>query len=435
MARYLFTTWDGGGTVAPELALAKRLLGRGHEVRVLSDPTIEDEARRAGCAFSPWTTAPHRTSRGREHDVVRDYETKNPMQMIARYVEDFLGAPARRWIADTCSVIDRHPVDAIVTDFGVPSPLIAAEARGLASALVLPNIWIYPTPGIPPMGPGFMPAAGPFGRMRDAVFRALTHRAFAKALPHFNAARADLGLEPVASAHTQMMKADRILVLTSPKFDFTSPAMPPQVRYAGPELDDPGWAESWRSPWRDDDPRPLVAVGLSSTFQDQVQTLRKIVEALAGMDVRAVVTLGIAVRPDEVPGKENVSVVPSAPHRDLFARASAVITHCGHGTMMKALSLGVPIVCMPMGRDQNDNAARVVHAGAGLRIQPTANVAAIRSAVKRVLSEPEFRAGSERLAGAIKRREGCVDAVDVLEEIVEKKGAKPRARTEHVAHA
>ena len=45
-------------------------------------------------------------------------------------------------------------------------------------------------------------------------------------------------------------------------------------------------------------------------------------------------------------------------------RAAAVVTHGGHGTMIKALAAGVPVVAMPMGRDQNDNAARLEASGA-----------------------------------------------------------------------
>ena len=49
---------------------ARLLVQRGHVVRVLADPTIEPEARATGCDFTPWTTAPHRTSRDRSADIV-----------------------------------------------------------------------------------------------------------------------------------------------------------------------------------------------------------------------------------------------------------------------------------------------------------------------------------------------------------------------------
>ena len=62
-ARFLLAAIDGGGTVPPAMGLAAELVRRGHEVRVLADPTIETSARSAGCTFSPWRDAPHITSR------------------------------------------------------------------------------------------------------------------------------------------------------------------------------------------------------------------------------------------------------------------------------------------------------------------------------------------------------------------------------------
>ena len=77
--RFLFTTWDGGGNVGPELAVARMLVARGNSVRVLADPTLEEEAKAAGCGFAPWTTAPHRTTRDKSGDIVRDYEFRNSL--------------------------------------------------------------------------------------------------------------------------------------------------------------------------------------------------------------------------------------------------------------------------------------------------------------------------------------------------------------------
>ena len=65
--------------------------------------------------------------------------------------------------------------------------------------------------------------------------------------------------------------------------------------------------------------------------------------------------------------------------------------------MTRALAAGVPLVCLPMGRDQLDVAARVVHAGAGVRLRPGAKPAAIGAAVERVISEPAFAAAAERI--------------------------------------
>src|SRR3954467_15234680 len=98
--RFLWVTWEGGGNVPPELCVARKLLRRGHQVRVLGDPTIEADARAAGCSFSPWVTAPHRTTRDRSGDLIKDYEVKNPMTAMRKYMNEFFAAPMPRWIGD-----------------------------------------------------------------------------------------------------------------------------------------------------------------------------------------------------------------------------------------------------------------------------------------------------------------------------------------------
>ena len=129
--------------------------------------------------------------------------------------------------------------------------------------------------------------------------------------------------------------------------------------------------------------------------------LQSVTTALGELPVRGVVTTGPAVPIETIRSPENVTVVERAPHSEVLRHASAVVTHAGHGTVIKALAAGVPVVAMPLGRDQLDNAARVVHHGAGLRLKPKAKPDAIAKAVRRLLDEPSFAAAAERMAAAI----------------------------------
>jgi UDP:flavonoid glycosyltransferase YjiC (YdhE family) len=45
---YLFVTWEGGGNVPPVLGTVRRLAARGHAVRVLTEPCLEQAVRQAG---------------------------------------------------------------------------------------------------------------------------------------------------------------------------------------------------------------------------------------------------------------------------------------------------------------------------------------------------------------------------------------------------
>ncbi len=97
-----------------------------------------------------------------------------------------------------------------------------------------------------------------------------------------------------------------------------------------------------------------------------------------------------------------------------------MICHCGHGSVMKALAAGVPLLCMPLGRDQLENAARVVWHGAGLRLDPGATIDEISTTLQRLLDEDQFRARARRLSQAIRSEVAQNIAVTELEKISRK---------------
>jgi UDP:flavonoid glycosyltransferase YjiC (YdhE family) len=97
----------------------------------------------------------------------------------------------------------------------------------------------------------------------------------------------------------------------------------------------------------------------------------------------------------------NVVIVHSAPHDIVMKQVSLVVTHGGHGTVARALSHGVPLLVIPMGRDQGDNAARVFAHGAGLTLTTDAAKEAIASAVIQLIAKPHFREAAARLGEVI----------------------------------
>jgi MGT family glycosyltransferase len=419
MTRYLLTTWEGGGCVPPELGLARRLIARGHQVRVLACPAVEPAARAAGCEFSPWVTAPHKHSLAPEEDIMRDWEFKNIFKLFAHVLDVFLCGPADKFAADTLAVLDKHPADVVLNDMLMLGAQMAAEKAKLPSAILVPNISMRPAKGVPAIGPGFLPATGPLGRLRDALLNKVGTRIWAKGLPALNRARGGLGLDPLRDIWAQYDRADRVLVMTSPTFDFVPPQPPANTVWVGPVLDDPSWAgSSWEPPWPATNADPIVLVGLSSTYQHQQDAIRNAIAALAKLPVRALVTIGPALAAENIASPApHVVVVKTAPHSQVLAKASLAITHCGHGTTIRALAAGVPLVCIPMGRDQNDTAARVVARGAGVRLTPTAPEPKIRKAVERVLAGPHYAAAARALADAIRREVGELDPIGILERL------------------
>jgi UDP:flavonoid glycosyltransferase YjiC (YdhE family) len=111
---------------------------------------------------------------------------------------------------------------------------------------------------------------------------------------------------------------------------------------------------------------------------------------------------------------ENVILLASAPHSKLFPIADLVITHGGHGTIMRALANGLPLICMPMGRDQNDNAAKVQYHQIGLRLKPNAYSLKIEKAVQHVLGSQQFKIKAQRFQSELKKTNNLKDYLDEI---------------------
>jgi MGT family glycosyltransferase len=238
---------------------------------------------------------------------------------------------------------------------------------------------------------------------------------FNRGLPPVNRARAEQGLPPFRNVLEHFDHARRVLVLTSESFDFHGYSHPQHVRYVGPTLADPPWVDRWCSPWDEDDGRPLVIVSFSSTYMAQERVLARVIEGLSSADARVLVTTGPTIDAASFRPGDNTTIVRSAPHAQLFPETAAVVTHAGMGTVIRALAAGVPLVCVPMGRDQLDVAARVVYRGAGLRLRPSARPDAFRAAVERVIRDPSFRTAAARLGTSINADAVAQRGLDELE--------------------
>ena len=412
MARFLFTLWDGGGSLPPELTVVRQVVAAGHTVTVLGDPVTEAEVRAVGVAdFRPWVDAPHHDTRRADDDYIRDWELRNPTRVLANLMNTLMVTPAPLFATETLAAIDDVQPDAVASSFPLLGALMAAEARRIPCAALVPNVVSLPAEGMPPFGTGFLPPTGRLGRARDRALNALVDRLWNKGLPELNSARASLGLRPLDRLLAQYEQPERVLALTGAAFDFPA-TLPANVRYVGPQLDDPEWAEPWTPP---DDDRPFVLVAMSTTFMNHVDQLQRAVTALGTIPVRGLVTTGPAIDPDRIDAPAGVSVVRSAPHRQVLAAADVLLTHGGHGTVMKALVAGVPIVCMPTGRDQPDNAARLIHRGAGLKLSKRSSPAKIAAAVQHVRNDPSFKRAATRLGEQLRAEAESGAALTELE--------------------
>ncbi len=186
-------------------------------------------------------------------------------------------------------------------------------------------------------------------------------------------------------------------------------AVPDQMHFVRPEIvarviDPPSSA------------RPFVYVTLGTVFNVESGDLfDTLVKSMAALDADVLVTTGPHVEPEElVDLADNVKVKRYVPLEAVLGRSAAVVCHGGSGTLVAAASLGVPVVVLPMGADQIDNADRVGDLGIGIVLDPlTATPSSITRAVQEVLDDGSYRAAAAGLA-AEARRQQPLEQVDQL---------------------
>jgi MGT family glycosyltransferase len=420
--KILVAGWDSGGGVEAVQKVVRRAVARGHDVRVLGTEGLRGRFESTGAVFRRYQYAPDNDLRRAETDLVKDWQARNPLSLWVRIRDRLLIGPAREFCRDVLEELRREAADVVVVDTMIPSALLGAEVAGVPAVVVMHGAYMVPRAEVPPLGTGFMPASGRLGRLRDRSAAAAAIAALRNGLPTLNRVRAEFGLAPLRNALDLMGNADRVLVCSSPSYDFAPDSVPANVRYVGPQLDDTA-DETPGNPWADPSGCPLVLVGLSSTVMRQERLLQRAADALGQLPVRGLVTTGPAVDPAVIAAPPNVTVAQWARHADILPHCSAVITHGGHGTVMKALIAGIPQVVVPLGRDQPDNAARVVYAGAGVRLRKNASARALRAAVARVIEDPRYRAGAARMASRLAAERDANIAVDELERVA---AAAPR---------
>ena len=411
---FLFVLWEGGGNIPPFLGLAKRMIARGHRVIVISDPCNEPEARAAGCDFFPYVTAPHRYDKSASTTILKDYEAANTIQGFKMFLDRIACGPALQYAEDVLSVIKKIRIDVVVVNEALYGGCFAAEVMKLPCVMVVPGTCSFPAPGIPP--PGMMPQKGLIGKLLDKMTSMIFKKLVAHGLPSFNDARIKLGLAPVADIieYTYTFPR-RLLIMTSPDFEFAA-RFPSNVRITGPILDDP-WVSERDEIAPPADQTKLVVVAFSTTFQDQGSMLQNVIHAMAQLPYQALVTLGPAMEKSLQNVPPNVLITSFIPHSQVLPEAAAVVTHAGHGTVIRSLAFGVPLICIPMGRDQTANAARVVYRGVGVRMNKKAPATKIAAAIRGVVENPGYKTKANELSIKIREQSARQKACDELESV------------------
>lgn len=321
----------GGGDLHPLLVLAEELSGRGHDVAALGDAVVAHAMQRLGV---PTTEVDPELDLTEQYAfIARVAGDRSLPEQAARLRDHLSDTWAPRLQPVIHAVAQAHRSDVLVTSlFGAGPVRLAAASAALPWVAVNSTFYVGPNPPRPP--------EGDFGP-RAALFA---------------------GYFAVNICH-----ADCVLHASDRNFDYSFDRLPPHHHYVGPLLHEtaepvPRWLNEAGDPW--------VLVSVSSLRQDDSVIARAAIAGLADVPARTLATVGPHARDALGPLPLNARVERFVPHSAVLARARLMVGHAGHGSVMRALWHGVPMVLVPWGRDQGGVAARASHLGVAVVVRP-----------------------------------------------------------------
>lgn len=414
--RVLQTMMAFSGNAPPQLAVTRRLVERGHEVRVLAHRAARERIADTGAEFVEFRrSVPNMDLTTRETDSLRDWEARTRFGAGIRVLKNGLLPFVVDTSRDCAELLDGWPTNVLVMDWMLTGAAVAAEGAGIPAVALVHCPYPMPLDGVPPLYSGLQPGGGRLGALRDHLLSAIATRVLAGGLPALNEARAEQRLPPLAAWADQLLGLEEICVMTAPELDFASRAvLPENVHYVGPAFEP--YAGEWTSPWSQTNRHPLVVLSFSTSYMDQQALAQRALDAVAGLPVRALLTAGPALDTRALRIPANARAASYVPHRSVFPRAALVVTHAGWQTVNAALADGVPLVCIPDGRDQPDNAARVVACGAGVRVRKNASPRKLRRVIAQALDDAALRHGAAKMADAL-AADGAVEVVERVEQL------------------
>jgi UDP:flavonoid glycosyltransferase YjiC (YdhE family) len=311
----------------------------------------------------------------------------------------------------TRELIREAEPDAVVVDILTVAASLAAQAEERPCATLVPHVYPVGLAGLPPYSVGAVRPRTRVGERLWGTLKPLLSAGEERGRRELNGARELVGLHPLERAHGGI-SSSLALVATFPQLEYPRPDRPEGVCVTGPLL--------WEQPFGDvelppgDDPLVLVA---PSTAQDpDHELLRAAIEGLADEPVRVLATWNRRRPKSPLPEPANTRLVEWVSYARTMPRCDAVVCHAGHGTVVRSLASGAPVVACPYAGDQAENAARLRWSGLGVSLPRRLQTArGVRLAVRRLLAEPAYARRAEALAAWSREHPGETAAADAVE--------------------
>jgi rhamnosyltransferase subunit B len=418
----VITTFGSLGDLFPFLAVGQVLHARGHRVTIATHTTHRATVAQAGLRFADASGMPEPENRAQF--TARAFDHRHGPYFV---VHDLAAGDVRASYAKLKTICS--DADVLITSSLAFAGQILGETLSAAGKLQWISVVLAPASFVsaydpPTTGMAWVDALTRHAPRRVRVFRHLFEWGTRHWTAPVRALRRELGLKAVSSGgdpfHRGQHSTDGVLALFSPLIGEPQPDWPAGTHVTGfAHYAQPGAKlDAELDNFLSDGSPPLVFTLGSEAVHIGADFLRASITVADRLNRRAVLFTGTpAVRAQlPAPLPATMFAVDYAPHAAVFPHAAAIVHHGGIGTSTEALRAGRPMLVVPHGFDQFDNAARLQRLGVAHVLH--ANRYSVETATPllcQLLDDAHYGQHAWRCAEVVRAEHGATIAADVIE--------------------
>ncbi len=164
--------------------------------------------------------------------------------------------------------------------------------------------------------------------------------------------------------------------------------------------------------------KPIIYISMGSIISSRI-FCKRCMKAFGGKDLSVILNTGKIDPKTLGPIPANIFAYSFVPQLEVLQKADLFITHCGMNSVNEAMSLGVPMLAMPIINDQIANAKRIAELGIGMRMRafPTTADKLYRNALH-ILSDTNIKKNAAYVKEQIAAEINFEDVVTMVEKCV-----------------
>ena len=429
MSKAIFLNQPSVGHLNTLLSIASQMKEEGHSVRFLV-PSIRG-VRTGIQVFDTGSAIPDRiTQKGLVCDLIPPHfaliwnafflpykseyeETIHAFNMFYKGIEH-----NTRYVL---KFIKEYCPDVLVTDFAFPAASLAAEIAKIPYVVIYHSGLPFRGDGIPPFASGLPIGSDYSNPANEYVAR---ENQFIERLDRLvNNARRAFGLQPAEPDILRRPYSPWLnLVVSATIMEAPRNNLTNNTFFIGPCFGKRSDEEEFPFDQLRSD-KFKIYVSLGTVFNNKPEIFRKIMHALDVPDYQVIVSAGGAYkRLQKSTITKNATIYRSVPQISLLNRIDLFISHGGNNSINEALASGKPIIVIPVGGEQADNASRIVYLGVGKRIDITTfNEKQLLGIVEEIRQTPTFQERALTIMNGLRLTQGVVTASRCIHWVAQQK--------------